>query len=176
MDCHAFESWLDADRPSSGEHDAAAHAASCRACTELMAADAALDSVLVTRATTSPDFTEIVMSRVEQEQRQPVPNVDVESEMILPWWVQMLREPEILLGLSLGAIYAIGATWLFPLARDASPSLLELWARTGAALERSWPPLLIACILLPTLAFASWALYRAAAGGVDVPAHRDVAS
>lgn len=162
MDCRDFETWLDAGRPAAGTGDAAEHRRTCPACAELAAADDALEAPLAARLTApSAGFTDRVMERVAAERRAGV-NVRpaVDPELLTPWWAQLLREPEAILGLTLGALYAGAWPWLLPLVQQTWPRLVDGSVTLPDLGLGAWPPLLLAGFVLPLVAAASWALYR----------------
>ncbi|MFN8180077.1 MAG: hypothetical protein U0167_19245 [bacterium] len=163
MDCRDFEAWLDAAGPEAGRADADAHARACPDCAALLAADADLEAALGASLHAGPtDFTDRVMARVAKESRAKAA-LPIEPELLWPWWVQILREPQALLGLGLGAIYAAVGGHLVPTVRQGVAVLLAAapgWTARLGAVEPS--PVMIAACALPIVAGASWALYRLA--------------
>jgi hypothetical protein len=163
VDCRDFEAWLDAGCPEAGRVSADAHARTCPDCSAIGAADADLEVALGAAILASPpDFTERVMARVVKESRAKA-SLPIDPELLLPWWVQILREPQALLGLALGTIYATVGGHLVPTVRHGVAVLLATapgWAARLGTVEPS--PVMIAAFTLPIVAGASWALYRLA--------------
>jgi hypothetical protein len=163
VDCRDFEAWLDAGRSEEGRVAADAHASACPGCAALVAADAGLEVALGASLLASPsDFTDRVMARVAKESRAKA-SLPIDPELLLPWWVQILREPQALLGLVLGAIYATSGAHLFPVVRQGVAVFLAAAPGMTARLGTVGPsPVMIAAFALPIVAGASWALYRLA--------------
>jgi len=163
VDCRDFEAWLDAGRPVSERPSAEEHARACADCGALAAADAQLEAGLATPLLSSPpDFVDRVMTRVATERRAHAP-APIETDLLLPWWIQILREPQAVLGLTLGALYAVSGPLLVPTVRHSVVMFLAevptLTARLGR-IELS--PMMLATLALPLVGAASWALYRLA--------------
>lgn len=158
MDCRAFETWLEEGRDAAVRAAAEAHAAACPACAERLAADDALVRELGAAAEPGPAFTAAVMAGLPVRRRSVVPAV--EPELLLPWWAQLLREPEAALGLLLGAVYAASLPWLLP--RIQSLAARASGADLGASIPLSMSPVLLASLVVPALLAGGWLLYRVA--------------
>jgi len=166
LDCRDFERWLDAGRPAAEGPAAESHRARCSACAERAQVDASLDAILATRlAPAAPGLTDRVMARVAATP-SATPRLATNPELLVPWWIQVLREPEAILGLGLGALYAVSGPFLLPLARRAGPALLDAGPGPAQVPWNAWPPLLIAAIAVPLVGAAAWALFRAAQAAV----------
>ena len=161
MDCRAFEEWLDGDRPAADREDANAHARECASCAALVTADDAVGSGLRS-AWANPDesFTALVMARVASTRRETVPALD--AELLLPWWTQVLREPEAMLGLLLGGLYAGAGPWLLPWIRSMSPKVAAYPLPSAGDLGMAWPPVFLVFLLIPLVGASAWLLYRGA--------------
>ena len=159
MDCRAFEDWLDEDRPVAPRAEALAHTRDCAACAALAAADDALGAGLGSRWV-DPDraFTARVMDRVATARREAHPAV--EPELLMPWWTQVLREPEAVLGLLLGGLYAGAGPWLLPWVRTVWPRILAHPFPSANDLGMGWPPILVAFLLVPLISASAFLLYR----------------
>lgn len=159
MDCRAFEGWLDGGRPDADAASAAVHRGQCPACEALAVQDDALELALAARGADPGDaFTAGVMSRLPAARRAATPAV--EPDLLLPWWAQVLREPEAALGLLLGGLYAGATPWLLPRLIAATSRLSAGSLPVPADLGLS--PVALAALVLPALGAGTWLLYRAA--------------
>lgn len=169
MDCREFEAWLDAGRPAAESAAAAAHRRACPGCARSAAAADALEAPLASRLTApGADFTDRVMQRVAVERRAVGTDVRpaVDPELLVPWWAQLLREPEALLGLTLGAIYAVAWPWILPVLQGTWPRLVAGSAALAEAGLPPWPPVFLVGFVLPLVGAASWALYRVSSAAI----------
>jgi len=159
LDCHAFEDWLDGGKPDAPRAEALAHARECAACAALSVAEDALGAGLESRWA-EPDvaFTERVMQRVATARREALPAV--EPELLRPWWTQVLREPEAVLGLLRGGIYAGAGPWLLPWVRAAWPRIAAHPLPGAADFALGWSPIILASLLVPLIGVSAFLLYR----------------
>lgn len=158
MDCRTFEEWLDAGRPAADAVHAAAHRAACPDCAARAVEDDALERALSSRGADPGDaFTAAVMSRLPAVRRDAAPALD--PDLVLPWWAQLLREPEAALGLALGAVYAGATPWLVPRLLAVVTKLAQ--GGLPAAADLGMSPFSLAMLVLPALGAATWLLYRA---------------
>ncbi len=157
MDCRRFDDWLDAGRPAADAGDASAHRAACADCAARATGDDGLERALASRGTDPGDaFTAAVMSRLPAARREIAPAVD--PDLVLPWWAQLLREPEAALGLALGAVYAGATPWLVPRLLEVVPKLTA--GGLPAIPDGGMSPLSLAMLVLPVLGAATWIVYR----------------
>jgi hypothetical protein len=160
VDCRGFELWLDEGRPEARRREAEAHASACTTCAALSLADAELDVALEARVAPTPaNFTERVLARVATSDRAAGP-LPIDPELLLPWSVQLLREPAALVGLAFGAIWAGSGPFLVPAIRSAVPTVLGALSTAAGHHPAASSPLVILAVTVPLAAGAAWALYR----------------
>ena len=110
MKCGEFHRWLDHGRPGEAAAAATAHAASCTACAQRLAAEEAIDRLLAEPGLAAPGgFTDRLMARLPVGPMAPVPLVGPAT----PWWLRAATDPAAVLAFSLAGLVAWlgGALW-----------------------------------------------------------------
>jgi anti-sigma factor RsiW len=163
VNCRAFEAWLDAGRPAAASEEAARHAKSCPDCAAAAETEDALSSTLRT-SFASPDagFTDRVLLRVAQLAPEE-PRLSVDPDLVVPWWVQILREPAAIWGLLLGGLWTATANTILPMLRHAAPEIVATppaWSLPGIVAGWSLPFLIAVALVLG--GGVSFGLYRLA--------------
>jgi len=108
--CAEFHRWLDHGRPGEAAAAATAHASSCTACAQRLAAEEVIDRLLAEPGLAAPaGFTDRLMARLPARPMAPVPLVGPAT----PWWLRAATDPAALLAFSLTGLVAWlgGALW-----------------------------------------------------------------
>jgi len=118
MICSDFERWLDDGCPAEGRAAAEAHAGSCQACAQQLAAMGVLEELLSSRFAAAPAaFADRVMAGLPPRAARTPAVVDPEPD--LPWWVRLFQEP-----LTAGSFVAAAGLLA---ALPQLPRLVEFW-------------------------------------------------
>jgi len=103
--CDELNRWLDDGMPAEGASAARAHAASCPACAEAVAASEAMEHALALPAPAHPEgaaFSARVMEQVRAATPLELPAVPAPPRV--PWWIAVLSEPAFTVAATAAAV------------------------------------------------------------------------